>query len=52
MPRSGVAYAEQVNTSRRQLGMRVFGFDTPKPVQTFAQCGFDAQLMAAIKKAG
>lgn len=45
-------YAGQVNTSRRQLGMRVFGFDTPKPVQTFGQCGFDAQLMAAIKKAG
>lgn len=44
--------AGQVNTTRRQLGMRVFGFDTPKPVQTFGQCGFDAQLMAAIKKAG
>ena len=47
-----VCMMEQVNSSRRQLGMRVFGFDTPKPVQTFAQCGFDAPLMAAIKKAG
>ena len=42
----------QVNITRRQLGMRVFGFDTPKPVQSFAQCGFDALTMAAIKKAG
>ncbi len=42
----------QVNTTRRQMGMRVFGFDAPKPVQTFAQCGFDAPMMAAIKKAG
>ena len=42
----------QVNTTRQQMGMRVFGFDAPKPVQTFAQCGFDAPMMAAIKKAG
>jgi len=42
----------QVNTTRRQMGMRVFGFDARKPVQTFAQCGFDAPMMAAIKKAG
>lgn len=47
-----VVGACQVNTTRRQLGMRVFGFDTPKPVQTFAQCRFDALTMAAIKKAG
>lgn len=37
---------------RRQLGMRVFGFDTPKPISTFLQCGFDALLMGVIKKAG
>ena len=42
----------QVNSYRRQLDMRVAGFDPPKPVKTFAQCGFDAELMAAIKKAG
>ncbi|DBB13027.1 TPA: hypothetical protein ACH3X3_005761 [Trebouxia sp. C0006] len=42
----------EVNTTRQQMGMRVFGFDAPKPVQTFAQCGFDAPMMAAIKKAG
>ena len=42
----------QVNIARRQLGMRVFGFDAPKPIQTFAQCEFDAVTMAAIKKAG
>lgn len=48
----GYCILTQVNTARRQLGMRVFGFDAPKPVQTFAQCGFDATVMAAIKKAG
>jgi len=47
-----VILLDQVNTARRQLGMRIFGFDAPKPVQTFAQCGFDALVMAAVKKAG
>ena len=32
--------------------MRVSGFDAPKPVRTFEECGFDAALMAVIKKAG
>jgi ATP-dependent RNA helicase DDX42 len=41
-----------VNAQRAQLGIRVSGFDPPKPVATFEQCGFDAALMAVIKKAG
>jgi superfamily II DNA/RNA helicase len=28
------------------------GADVPRPVKSFEQLGFDAQLMAAIKKAG
>ncbi|EFN57854.1 hypothetical protein CHLNCDRAFT_6836, partial [Chlorella variabilis] len=42
----------QVAEYRRQLGMRVSGFDAPRPIQTFKQCGFDGPLMAAITKAG
>ncbi len=48
----GVPWVVQVNERRRQLGIRVSGFDAPKPVETFRQCGFDSQLMAAIIKAG
>lgn len=32
--------------------MRVAGFEPPRPVQTFGQCGFDHQLLGAIKRAG
>eukprot|EP00891_Asterochloris_glomerata_P004743 jgi/Astpho2/4743/gw1.00067.63.1_t len=42
----------EVNTTRRQLGIRVSGFDAPKPIQSFAQCSFDAALMSVIVKAG
>lgn len=42
----------QVTATRAQLGIRVSGFDAPKPVQSFEHCGFDAALMAVIKKAG
>ncbi|KAL4424909.1 hypothetical protein ABPG77_009638 [Micractinium sp. CCAP 211/92] len=42
----------QVNEYRRQLGMRVSGFDPPKPIKLFSQCGFGAPLAAAITKAG
>ena len=53
-PRMMIAFliAVQVNTARRQLGLRVSGFDVPRPVQTFQQCGFDAHLMAVIARAG
>lgn len=42
----------QVAALRNQLEMTVAGFDPPKPVKTFEQCGFGAPLMAAIAKAG
>ena len=42
----------QVNEARRQLGLRVSGFDVPRPVQSFAQCNFDNVLTVAIKRAG
>ena len=42
----------QVNTQRREAGIRVTGFDAPRPVIDFGQCGFDAALMGIIKKAG
>lgn len=32
--------------------MRVAGFEPPRPVQTFGQCGFEAALLGAIKRAG
>ncbi|KAK9804524.1 hypothetical protein WJX73_004516 [Symbiochloris irregularis] len=42
----------EVNTLRRQLGVRIAGFDPPRPVHTFAQLGLDGALLAAIKRAG
>ncbi|PRW59097.1 DEAD-box ATP-dependent RNA helicase 24 [Chlorella sorokiniana] len=42
----------EVAEYRRQLGVRVSGFDAPRPVRSFVQCGFDAPLMQAITKAG
>ncbi|PSC72915.1 DEAD-box ATP-dependent RNA helicase 24 [Micractinium conductrix] len=43
---------QEVAEYRRQLGVRVSGFDAPNPIKSFAQCGFDAALAAAISKAG
>lgn len=37
---------------RRQLGVRVSGFDAPRPVKTFQQFGFDGAVLGAIRKAG
>jgi hypothetical protein len=42
----------QVAAYRRSLEICVGGLEVPKPVKEFDQCGFDAQLMGAIKKAG
>ena len=42
----------QVNAVRKQLGIRVSGFDTPSPVEAFDQCGLGPAIMAVIKKAG
>ncbi|KAJ0239950.1 DEAD-box ATP-dependent RNA helicase 24 [Hirschfeldia incana] len=35
---------------RKSLGIRVSGFDVPRPVKTFEDCGFSSQIMSAIKK--
>ena len=37
---------------RRQLGVRVSGFDAPGPVDSFQQCGLPAAVMAVLRKAG
>lgn len=42
----------QVHEMRRQLGIRVSGFDAPRPVKTFQQCGFQSALLGAVRKAG
>lgn len=47
----GLSQAE-VNARRRQLGIRVAGYDPPKPVQSFADCGLDADLLSVMAKAG
>ncbi|CAH8357541.1 unnamed protein product [Eruca vesicaria subsp. sativa] len=35
---------------RHSLGIRVSGFDVPRPVKTFEDCGFSSQIMSAIEK--
>ncbi|KAK9280892.1 hypothetical protein L1049_003783 [Liquidambar formosana] len=37
---------------RNSLAIRVSGFDVPRPVKTFEDCGFSPQLMNAISKQG
>lgn len=37
---------------RNSLSIRVSGFDVPRPVKTFEDCGFPSPLMSAIKKQG
>jgi hypothetical protein len=39
----------QVNAMRRQLAIRVSGFDAPGPVESFEQCGLDVSMLAVIK---
>ena len=43
--------ALQVNALRRQLGIRVSGFDAPAPVTMFEECGLGVPMLAAIKAA-
>eukprot|EP00873_Tetraselmis_striata_P024869 jgi/Tetstr1/445133/TSEL_032931.t1 len=42
----------EVNAMRRELDVHVGGFDAPRPVKSFKQCGFDARLLGAISKQG
>ncbi|KAK9845852.1 hypothetical protein WJX81_004205 [Elliptochloris bilobata] len=42
----------EVAALRRELAVRVSGFDAPKPVTRFEQLGLDAGLLGAIRTAG
>lgn len=41
---------QDVAEYRKSLSIRVSGFDVPRPVKTFEDCGFSSQLMNAIRK--
>ncbi|KAH7578240.1 hypothetical protein ACOSP7_000549 [Xanthoceras sorbifolium] len=43
---------QDVMECRKSMAIRVSGFDVPKPVKTFQDCGFSTQLMHAISKQG
>ncbi|KAJ0979934.1 hypothetical protein J5N97_015408 [Dioscorea zingiberensis] len=43
---------QEVADYRKSLAIRVSGFDVPKPVKLFEDCGFSPVLMSAIKKQG
>ncbi|KAI9082594.1 hypothetical protein K1719_035463 [Acacia pycnantha] len=43
---------QDVAEYRKSLAIRISGFDVPKPIKTFEDCGFPPQLMNAIKKQG
>ncbi|XP_076896226.1 DEAD-box ATP-dependent RNA helicase 24-like isoform X2 [Bidens hawaiensis] len=41
---------QEVAEYRKSLAIRVAGFDVPRPIKTFAEAGFSAELMKAIAK--
>lgn len=41
---------QDVAEYRKTLAIRVSGFDVPRPVKTFEDCGFSVELMKAIAK--
>ncbi|XP_043708851.1 DEAD-box ATP-dependent RNA helicase 24-like [Telopea speciosissima] len=43
---------QDVAEYRKSLAIRVSGFDVPRPVKSFDDCGFSSQLMSAITKQG
>ncbi|KAL5700291.1 RNA helicase [Ranunculus cassubicifolius] len=43
---------QDVAEYRKSLSIRVSGFDIPRPVKTFEDCGFSPQLRTAITKHG
>ncbi|KAK9704760.1 hypothetical protein RND81_07G009300 [Saponaria officinalis] len=43
---------QDVSDYRKSLSIRVSGFDVPRPVKTFEDCGFPPPLMSAIAKQG
>uniref|UniRef100_A0A0E0KCU3 RNA helicase n=1 Tax=Oryza punctata TaxID=4537 RepID=A0A0E0KCU3_ORYPU len=43
---------QEVADYMKTLAIRVSGFDVPRPIKSFADCGFPVQLMNAIAKQG
>ncbi|KAK6941088.1 DEAD/DEAH box helicase domain [Dillenia turbinata] len=43
---------QDVAEYRKSLAIQVSGFDVPRPIKTFEDCGFSTQLMNAIAKQG
>jgi ATP-dependent RNA helicase DDX42 len=43
---------QEVADYMKSLAIRVSGFDVPRPIKSFADCGFPVQLMNAIAKQG
>ena len=43
---------QDVTEYRKGLAIRVSGFDVPKPIKVFEDCGFSTVLMNAIAKQG
>ncbi|KAL5983523.1 hypothetical protein ACLOJK_017610 [Asimina triloba] len=43
---------QDVADYRKTLGIRVSGFDVPRPIKLFEDCGFSTTLMSAIAKQG
>ncbi|MQL78552.1 hypothetical protein Taro_010984 [Colocasia esculenta] len=41
---------QDVTEYKKSLGIRVSGFDVPKPIKQFGDCGFSSTLMGAISK--
>lgn len=41
---------QDVSEYRKSLAIRVSGFDVPRPIKTFQDCGFSVELMKAISK--
>lgn len=41
---------QDVSDYRKSLAIRVSGFDVPRPIKTFQDCGFSVELMKAISK--
>ncbi|KAI3449387.1 hypothetical protein Pfo_006052 [Paulownia fortunei] len=41
---------QDVSEYRNSLAIRVSGFDVPRPIKTFEDCGFSVELMKAIGK--
>eukprot|EP00898_Chlorokybus_atmophyticus_P008043 jgi/Chlat1/823/Chrsp104S01178 len=49
-PQIAAMSEDDIRAKRKEHGIRVSGFDVGRPVQEFSQCGFDAEVMAMLKK--